>query len=341
MRVTHRIVALLVAALSGTVMVSCSRIHRDDPPAADQGPAARIRLGYFADVTHAAALIGLREGFLTRELGGTALDTQRFDSGPDETAALLGGSLDVAFIGPGPAIDAYTRSDGAAVRVVAGAASGGAQLVARPDVRTVADLRGATVASPQLGNTQDIALKTWAAQRHVTDMRVLNSADAQIATEFARGEIAAAWVPEPWASTLVLDDGGHVLVDERSLWPRNTFPTTLVVVRTLFLEQHRATVAAVLRAVVDADDWAHANPAGARTAVNAELASDTGVPLSDAVLRRAMADITLLTDPLRAALRVDAQHAVTAGVAERVPDLSGLVDTSTLDHVTHSAGSGS
>lgn len=331
MRTARGLVAL-VAVVVAAGAVSCSRVHRDQPPAADQGPAAQVRLGYFANVTHASALVGLHDGFFARELGRTALRTQVFDSGPNEASALLGGSLDVAFIGPGPAIDAFSQSDGQAVRLVAGATSGGAELVTRSGIGTVAALHGATVASPELGNTQDIALKTWARARHAV-IQVLNSANAQIVAEFAGGRIAAAWLPEPWASMLVLRDHGHVLVDERTLWPGGRFPTTVIVVRTTFLQEHRQTVEALLRGELAADTWTRAHPALARAVVNTELTRLTGKPLSDAVLRRAFAHITLDTDPQPTALRTEAQHAVDAGVAARVPDLRGFVDPSALDAV--------
>jgi NitT/TauT family transport system substrate-binding protein len=341
MHTIRRLVTVLVAVALGTGAVACTRLHRDQPVASDQGPAAEVRLGYFANVTHASALIGVRQGFFTRQLGRTRLRTQLFDSGPDEASALLGGSLDVAFIGPGPAINAYSQSDGTQVRLVAGATSGGAELVARAGIRSAADLNGRTVATPQLGNTQDIALKTWADRQHVTGMKVLNSANPQILAAFRGGQIDAAWVPEPWASQLVLQAGAHVLVDERSLWPRGRFPSTVILVRTQFLQEHRQTVEALLRGVLGVDDWARSHTTEARAVVNGALAQATGKPLPTPVLARAFSEVALDTDPLTAQLGTTAKDAVTAGVAARVPDLTGFVDTSVLKQAERSVPEGS
>ena len=321
----RRLALLTVLFVLGTV--GCARIDRDTEPATDRGPAEELRLGYFPNVTHAVALIGVRDGQFARELGRTRLSTQVFDSGPDEAGALLGGSLDVAFIGPGPAINACVKSEGE-VRVVAGAASGGAQLVARPGADS---LRGGTVATPQLGNTQDIALKKWLRDKHIPDVQVVNSDNPQTFAAFRDGRIDAAWVPEPWASRLVLEADGQVLVNERDLWPDGRFPSTVIMVRTRYLAEHRQTVEALLRGAADATEWARANPGAARDTVNASLAEHTGKPLPGPVIERAFQEIELDPDPLPGRLRTIAGDAVAVGVAREAPDLGDLVDTTALE----------
>ena len=250
----RRALAVLAAVPLALVLVACGSSSADDT--ASGGPS-ELRLGYFANVTHAAALIGAQQGFFADELGDTTLTTQVFNAGPDEVEALFGNAIDAAYIGPSPTINAYGQSDGDAIRIIAGAASGGAQLVVRDGINSAADLKGTNLASPQLGNTQDVALRTW-----LTDQGLKNSVDgggdvtisptpnSDIPNLFQSGELDGAWVPEPTASLLVLERGGHVLVDEKDLWPGGRFVTTHLIVRTDFLEKYPDTVSALLRAHV-------------------------------------------------------------------------------------------
>ncbi len=341
---SRHLLVLILALLALDVLTDCSRRQAADSLAAEAGPAAELRLGYLPTLTHAAALIGVAKGFFTRQLGGTKLTTQSFDAGPDEVNALLGGSLDAAFIGPGPAINAFSKSNGQAVRLVAGAASGGAQLVVRPQITTPQQLAGRTIATPQLGNTQDIALKTWLAGKRLTigggpgQVQVVNIDDAQTIDAYRSGALDGGWLPEPYASRLVLEPGAHVLVDEASLWPDGRFPTTVLVVRTRYLQQHPQTVTELLRGLVAADDYAGGNSAGAPAATNAELARLTGKPLARNVLDRAWSDITITTDPLAARFPRLAVDGVTAGVATSAPDLHGFIDVGPLDAVLRSDG---
>src|SRR3954464_6766763 len=156
--IVRRALAALAAVPLTVGLAACG-----SSSAADNGSGAptELRLGYFANVTHAAALIGGQQGFIQDELGDTKLTTQVFNAGPDEVEALFAGGLDAAYIGPSPTINAYGQSDGDAIRIIAGAASGGAELVVRDGINSAADLKGTTLASPQLGNTQDVALRTW------------------------------------------------------------------------------------------------------------------------------------------------------------------------------------
>ncbi|GGP42355.1 ABC transporter substrate-binding protein [Saccharothrix coeruleofusca] len=330
-----------LAALSG-----CSRIDRgeDAAGARDQGAAAELRLGYFPNVTHASALIGVDKGFFAEELGGTKLTTQTFNAGPDAVNALLGGSLDATFIGSGPAINAYAKSGGEAVRLVAGATSGGAQLVVKPEITAPADLKGKVVTTPQLGNTQDVALKKWLADQQLTAgegadaVTVTNIENSQSLDLFRRGDVHGAWAPEPWSSRLVVDAGAKVLVDEKSLWEGGRFPTTVLLVRTEFLRQHPQTVEALLRGHVAAIDYAGTNAEEAKRVVNTALEKLTGKALGAAVLDRAFGNIELTADPQAASFPRLAQDAVTAGVSGKAADVAGLADFTLLNKVLAAAG---
>src|SRR5215212_11604144 len=175
------------------------------------GTADELRLGYFANVTHAPAVIGVQEGLFADELGDTKLTTQVFNAGPDVVEALFAGALDAAYIGPSPTLNAYGQSDGDAIRIIAGAASGGAQLVVRDGIDSAQDLEGTTLASPQLGNTQDVALRTWLTGQGLDnnvdgggDVTIAPTANSDVLNLFQSGDLDGAWVPEPYASRLVL-----------------------------------------------------------------------------------------------------------------------------------------
>ena len=344
MRSTRRAFAAGIAALSlASVVAGCSRADRGGTSAADtatdQGPAAELRLGYFPNVTHASALIGLEKGFFAKELGDTLLVPTKFNDGPTEVAAFLGGSLDAGFIGSGPAINAFAKSDGEAVRLVAGGTSAGAQLVTSADITKPEDLVGKTVVTPALGNTQDVALKKWLVDKGLKDkVQVTNRENAQTLDAFKKGEVQAAWLPEPWSSRLVLDAGAKVLLDEKELWADGKFPTTTLLVRTQYLKEHPQTVQALLRGLLTANAYAGSDSADAKLAVNKQLEALTGKGLNAAVIDRAFTSISLDTDPLAATYPQLAKDAVTAGVATEETQLGGFFDLGALNTVLKAAG---
>jgi NitT/TauT family transport system substrate-binding protein len=181
--------------------------------------AGEVRLGYFANVTHATALVGVAHGDFAKALGSTKLTTQTYNAGPAEMTALLGGQLDAAYVGPSSALAAFAQSHGQALRIVAGATSGGAELVVRPGITSVADLKGKTLATPQKGNTQDVALRAWLKQNGLTanpdgtgEVSVDPQDNAATLDQFKAGHIDGAWLPEPWASRMVTEAGAKVLV---------------------------------------------------------------------------------------------------------------------------------
>ncbi|WP_228772015.1 ABC transporter substrate-binding protein [Actinokineospora iranica] len=338
----HRKRAATAIALSLiAALVGCSRVGSSDTAdaATDKGEAAELRLGYFPNVTHASALIGLEKGLFAKELGATKLVPTKFTDGSTEVAAFLGGSLDAGFIGSGPAINAYAKSDGEAVRLVAGATSGGAQLVTSAEIATPQDLAGKTVVTPALGNTQDVALKKWLVEQGLKDkVQVDNRDSAQTFDAFNKGEVRAAWLPEPWSSRLVLDAGAKVLVDEKDLWAQGKFPTTVLLVRTRYLREHPQTVRKLLTGLLAANDYAKTDEAGAKAAVNKQLEALTGKGLGGPVIDRAFTSIELNPDPLAATFPRLAKDAVTAGVMEKEPQVAGFTDLTALNAVLKAAG---
>ena len=338
------VVAVVTTLLLTLGVLALTAACGDRGGTAPAGPAATLRLGYFANLTHAAAIIGLSRGFIAQELGPTKLETQVFDAGPAAVEALFGGALDAAYIGPGPAINAFARSGGKAIRIIAGATSGGAQLVVRPGITTAADLRGKTLATPELGNTQDVALRAWLATQGLRssvqgggDVTITPTRNADTLSLVKAGKLDGAWVPEPWASRLVLEAGGKVLVDERDLWPAGRFVTTHLIVRTDYLQRHPQTVEALLRGHVAAVQWASEHPSEAKTTVQTAITSLTGKPLPPQVVDRAWQNLTVTVDPVAASLQRDADNAVAVGLSRPV-DLHGIYDLSILNRILAQRG---
>jgi NitT/TauT family transport system substrate-binding protein len=344
-RPARRPLALLALVPVAALLAACGGNSAADTGAAGDGRAQELRLGYFANVTHAAALIGVQEGYLADELGETALTTQVFNAGPDEVEALFAGALDAAYIGPSPTVNAYGQSNGDAIRIIAGAASGGAQLVVREGIDGPEDLEGATLASPQLGNTQDVALRTWLTEQGLEngvdgggDVTIAPTANSDVLNLFSAGELDGAWLPEPFASRLVLEAGGKVLVNEKDLWPDGEFVTTHLIVRTEFLEENPETVAALLRGHVRAVEFATGDAAAAKTSVNAGLEAAGGSPLGPEVLDRAWEELTVTVDPIASALAQSAENGVAAGTTEDEVDLAGIYDLRPLNTILADAG---
>lgn len=333
------VAAVTLTALSSTacaVTPTATAGAATPAPSGPTSPAAELRLGYFANVTHASPVYGVGSGTYAKALGSTALKTQIFNAGPAAVEALFAGSLDAAYLGPSPAVNAFVKSRGEAVRIVSGATSGGASLVVARSVAGVEQLRGKIVASPQTGGTQDVALRTWLAGQGFRedvagagDVTIRAQDNAQTLQEFSAGRIAGAWVPEPWASRLVLEGGGRVLVDEKTLWPQGKFATTQLIVRTKYLQQHPQTVEALIRGQVEADTQITADPVRARQLVNAQLRELSGKALQPATIARAFSEISVTEDPLASTLRTSAAHGVATGLVEQA-DLRGIYDLTLL-----------
>ena len=302
-----------------------------------------VRIGYFPNLTHAQALVGRSTGRFERALAPEAsIRWLQFNAGPSVIEALFAGQIDLAYIGPGPTLTGFIRSEGKALRVIAGAADGGAGLVARKGkgVRSVADLAGHRVASPQAGNTQDIALRHalkragLAPREQGGAVWVVPMANHDIRTLFLKGELDAAWVPEPWLSLLIHDAGGELVLDERSLWPEGHFVTTHLIASTRFLSEHRDLARRFLREHMELTGWIEAHPLEAKRELNVALASETGKRMNEAVLDAAWSRVRFTTDPIRSSLEEGARRAFELGfLGKKAPDLRNLYDLSLLETI--------
>jgi NitT/TauT family transport system substrate-binding protein len=308
-------------------------------------PAAKltVRVGYFPNITHSQALIGMANGAFQQALGDQVqIDPKIFNAGPSAIEALFADAIDLTYIGPNPAINGYVKSKGEALRIVAGATSGGAVLVVRSDsnIKSAQDLAGKRVATPELGNTQDVAARYYLLANHLPltekggTVQILPTQNPDILTLFIKKEIDAAWVPEPWGARLVQEAGGVILVDERSLWPDGQFVTANIIVNKKFLDAHPDIVKKWLGAHVDLTRWINDHPDQAKKIANDEIKRLTGKALAAKVLDDAWQRLTVTYDPISSSLFASADRAFQLGfLGKEKPDLSGIYDLTLLNQV--------
>src|SRR5579859_1182610 len=329
--------ALLLAGCSSSSS-SSSTANTGSSTTTSDPSSVTVRLGFLTNVTHASALVGLKEGFFAKALGSAGtLQPTAFSTGTEETTALLAGQLDAAYVGPNPAINAWQKSGGSAIKIISGAATGGASVVVAKGITSASQLRGKTLATPSLGNTQDVALRSWLKQNGLTttatgggDVFVKPTTPNSAAVlEFKSGQIAGGSEPAPYDVEMV-KDGGTVLYTEPGV-------TTLLVVAQSFLSAHPAVVAALVKAQIQANEFIKSNPAAAEADVNAELASYTGKPLKASIIAASFAEITFTDDPDTASLATDASLATALGLLKPVT-LSGIFDLGPLNQALAAAG---
>lgn len=329
---------LTLVVLLGVLLAACGG---DD----GAGEATTLRLGYFPNVTHAPAIIGDMEGLFADALGeDVTLEVSYFNAGPDVIQSMFAEGLDASFIGPNPAINGYAQSNGEAIRIIAGSTSGGAFLVVRPGIESVEDLAGTTIATPQLGNTQDVALRAWLIEQGLSadtagggDVSIRPQSNADTLNAFRLGDIDGAWVPEPWATRLILEGGGVVLVDERDLWPDGLYVTTHLIVRTEFLEQNPTLIEHLLEGYLEALRFVNENPAEAQAITNDGIEAITSARLADETIAGAWENLTFTWDPIASSLQESADDAVEVGLLDPV-DLSGIYALEILNRLLAEAG---
>lgn len=337
---------LWLLPLVAWMLAACGSDATEASSSTPSAPPSEVKLGFFPNVTHAPALVGVAEGTFQKALGDTALKTFTFDAGTEAAEALLAGSLDLTFIGPNPAINAWAKSKGEAVRIVAGSTSGGAFLVVKPDITSAADLKGKKIASPSLGNTQDVALRAWLKEQGYEttpegggDVTIIPQKNSTTLDAFKAGEIDGAWVPEPWATRLIDEGGATVLVNERDLWgdTKGEFVTTHLLVRTAFLNEHPDTVKAVIEGLADAIEFIGSDPAKAEQDVADQIGAITGKAPKVELVAKTFDNLTFTLDPIAASLQKSADDAVAVGLLDPV-ELKGIHDLTLLNEVLKDRG---
>jgi NitT/TauT family transport system substrate-binding protein len=337
-------IGAIVGVVAGLALVgspsagATTKAHGGDEP-------VTLRLGYFPNVTHATAIVGVEGGLFEDALGdGVDLELSTYNAGPAAVEALFADALDATYIGPNPAINAFAQSDGEAIRIVSGATSGGAFLVVKPEITKVKQLKGKVLATPQLGNTQDVALRSFLKKKGFEtdvegggDVSIRPQDNALTLQLFQSGDIDGAWVPQPWAERLVSEGGGHLLVDERDLWPDGKYVTTQLIVRTVYLEEHPDVVQRLLEGQVAANDFVNGNRQVAENLVASGIERATGKAIAPELVAATFDTVTFTNDPIASSLRKSAKDAEAVGLLDPV-DLDGIYDLKPLNKVLKKAG---
>ncbi len=341
--------ALTITAAVAAAALLASGCGSSSPPSAASGgtdPQVVLRLGFLENITHASALIGIKEGFFGKDLGkNVTLKPVPFSTGTEEATALLAGQLDAAYVGPNPAIKAWQTSGGRLIKIISGAASGGAGLVVKASITKAAQLKGQKLATPSLGNTQDVSLRYWLKGQGLTTTPtgggdvpvtpITPNSDAVLA--FKAGQIAGGWEPAPYDAEMVAD-GGHELVNEASLWPNGQFVTTSLVATQSFIAAHPSAITGLLKGQIQANSLIKSDQSAAETAADAELASLSGKALKSSVVAASFAQITFTNDPIASSLQTDAQHAVSIGLLKPVRNLTAIYDLGPLNSLLKADG---
>lgn len=327
------IVVILVVIASISIAYSVSR-------SADVSASNTVRIGYFPNISHAQALVGIARGTFEQTLGDDInIQYKTFNAGPAAIEALFTNQIDMAYVGPSPTINGYMRSG--TLKIVSGAASGGVVFVVRSDanIQSPSDFAGKKFASPQYGNTQDVSLKSYVIDhgykltQYGGNVNVLSAKNSDIMTLFLKKELDGAWVPEPWGTLLVKNANGKILLDERDLWSDGEFATTLLIVSTKFLQDHRDLVKKVLKAHVETTLWINEHPKEAEEVINKQIERLFGKPLPSDVLHESFLRMKFTYNPMKESVTKFADEAYELRLLAEKPDLAGIYYTELLNEV--------
>ncbi len=341
LRTTTKLLAIGVVAVVATLFAATGPAIAAKK---QQSEPVTLRLGYFPNVTHASAIVGVEAGIFEKQLGSNVtLELKTFNSGTEALQAIQAGALDASYIGPSPTITAWTKLN-KGVKIVSGSASGGAYFVVNQSINSAADLKGKVVASPQLGNTQDVALRTWLKDQGLStdttgggDVSIRPQDNATTLNAFKTGELVGAWVPEPWATRLVNEGGGKILVDEADLWPKGQYVTTQLIVTTGFLKDHADTVQKLVNGQVAANDYIKTNPFDAQTDVSNNIAKITGKPIPGELVIASFKNIQFTDDPIASSLVKNNKDASAIEGLTSADSLKGIYDLSFLNKALKAA----
>jgi NitT/TauT family transport system substrate-binding protein len=344
--------AVLAVVAAGAALAACGSDDPGSRASADTSASTKassepvtLRLGYFPNLTHAPALVGIQGGIFEQHLGkNVTFKTSSFNAGGDVITALFAGELDASFVGPGPAISGFQKSNGQGLRIVSGSTSGGAYLVVKDDIKSAKDLKGKTISTPQLGNTQDVALRAWLEEKGLHtdtsgggDVHILPQDNSLTLTTFQSGDIDGAWVPEPWATRMIEEGKGKVLVDEKDLWPDGKYVTANVIVSTSFLNDHPDVVKQLIEGEQASIDFIRTKPAKAQELAGKAIEQVTGKPIAPNLVAAAFENQEFTLDPIPSSLVKDAKDAAAVGLIDS-PDVKGIYDLEILNEVLKDSG---
>jgi NitT/TauT family transport system substrate-binding protein len=310
-------------------------------PASAAVPQAKpLRLGYFPNITHAQALYARATGVFERKLG-VPIQWASFNAGPTAIESLFTDAVDATFVGPSPTVNGYVKSKGEKFVIVAGSAGGGAGLVLRPDagIHSDRDFANKVIATPQLGNSQDLAARVWFAEKgyHLRErggnLSLVPLSNPDQLTMFKKRQIDGAWTIEPWLSRLEVEGGGQVFLEEKALWPDGKYVTTHLVVNRAYLAHHQETVRKLIAALVEVTEFINADKEAALPVLNEQLRKETGKTLKDEVIHKAMARVEFTWDPITSSLKKSAEAAHGIGFVKTMPALKGIYSLELLNDV--------
>ncbi|MEK6907747.1 MAG: ABC transporter substrate-binding protein [Thermoproteota archaeon] len=286
----------------------------------------KIRVAYFPNINHAVPIIGMEKGIFENQIGNnTVIEPILFDAGPQVIESIFAGSIDIAYVGPGPAINGFLKSEDHNVKILSGAASGGVSFIVHPNskIDSVADFEGKRIAAPQIGNTQDISLRNYLSENGLKPAEkggsviVLNIPNPDIYTLFAKGDIDAAWVPEPTATILVQQLDGKRLFNEEELWPDNRFASVLLIAREEYVKQNPDVINKWLEAHQQTVNWINSNPEQTRIIFNQFMKKETGKSLPDKLVDESLSNLEITSDPIVSSIHTFAKRADSLGYLGR------------------------
>lgn len=324
---------LILATLVGLAGIGC------DSRQSGTGVLEEIRLGYFPNLTHAQAVLGVASGDFAQAVAPVKFTTKVFNAGPSLIEALLVHEIDIGYVGPGPALTAFDKSQGEGIRIIAGAAANGVVIIARKGagISQLSDLKGKRLATPQIGNTQDISarhyLRSVLGEQNL--QHVLPIPNAEQAAMMQRGEIDAAWSPEPWGARLMAEADGVLVGQEKDLWPDQRFTLAVVVTTPEFLVRHPDVVRKILGVHRNWTDRLSKNSQKYLPQLEQALLELSGRKLPAGVLADAIGRIVYTDEPMEQTLRSFAQWSYELEFFRQPLNLENLVDVSILRQLQH------
>jgi len=332
---------IIATGIVGLVLLSALGITLSSNDSSNDN---KLRIAYFPNIGHSIPIVGIEKEFFQTSVGNsTLIETRVFDSGPQAIESLFANSVDLAYVGPGPAINGFLNSENHNVKILAGAASGGTSFIVHPEseIYSASDFAGKKIAAPQIGNTQDVSLRHYLSENGLKtadkggSVIVYNIPNPDIYTLFVKGDIDGAWIAEPWATILETELNGKRLFHEEELWPNQEFASVLLIANANYVEQNPTVIANLLDSHHDTATWINQNPVETRIIFNDFLNSHLGQPLSDNVVDIALSHLVITDDPLPDSVHSFAEKADALGYLGRNGyDLSGIFyysDTNSLE----------
>jgi NitT/TauT family transport system substrate-binding protein len=310
----------------GIVIVVAFAIIITENYGSDETNQSKIRVAFFPSIGHAVPIIGLENGIFKNGIGQqTQIETKLFDSGPQVIESMFAGSIDIAYVGPGPVINGFLKSDGRDIKILAGAASGGASFIVKPnsDLNSIENFDGKRIASPQISNSQDVSLRHYLESNNLKPIEkggtvfVLNISNPDIYTLFAKGDIDGAWVPEPWATMLVQELDGVRLFNEEKLWPNGEFASVLLIARTNYIENNPEIIHNWIKSHEEAVSWINTNPDKSKSIFNDFLIDYMGKSLPSKIIDESFSNLIITSDPIKNSVLTFAERADTLGYLGR------------------------